>query len=123
MESGKPGLRIQESEHRHGHGQSSILSESFNLGRIDVNVLVCDTIFDGQERYDTAFFDFDKDLANGFVARMRAGDWAPFALPLIVPPDTAFPDLARGVVGAWVKLLNFEPDLSAFNVYLGNVAP
>jgi predicted AlkP superfamily pyrophosphatase or phosphodiesterase len=91
------------------------------LGRVDVNVLVCDTVFDGQERYDTAFFDFDRDLANGFVARMRAGDWAPFALPPMVPPDTAFPDLARGVVGAWVKLLAFEPNLSAFNVYLGNV--
>ena len=35
-----------------------------SLGRVDVNVLVCDTVFDGQERYDTAFFDFDKDLAN-----------------------------------------------------------
>ena len=42
-----------------------------------VNVLVCDTIFDGQERYDTAFFDFDKNLANGFIARMRVGEWAP----------------------------------------------
>ena len=46
-----------------------------------VNVLVCDTIFDGQERYDTAFFDFDKNLSNGFIARMRVGEWAPFALP------------------------------------------
>ena len=44
-----------------------------------VNVLVCDTIFDGQERYDTAFFDFDKNLSNGFIARMRVGEWAPFA--------------------------------------------
>ena len=92
-----------------------------SFGRVDVNVLVCDTVFDGQERYDTAFFDFDKDLGNDFIARMRQGDWAPFALPLTVPADATFPDLARGVVGSWVKLLAFAPDLSAFNIYLGNV--
>src|SRR5262245_19686649 len=92
-----------------------------SFGRVDVNVLVCDSVFDGQERYDTAFFDFDKDLGNGFIARMRQGDWAPFALPLKVPADAIFPDLARGVVGSWVKLLAFAPDLSAFNIYLGNV--
>jgi predicted AlkP superfamily pyrophosphatase or phosphodiesterase len=93
-----------------------------SFGRVDVNVLVCDTVFDGQERYDTAFFDFGKDLGNGSVARMRQGDWAPFALrDLTVPADAAFPDLARGVVGSWVKLLAFAPDLSTFNIYLGNV--
>lgn len=91
------------------------------LGRVDLSVLVCDTVFDGQERYDTAFFDFDKSLSNGFIARMRLGDWAPFALPLTVPADPQFPDLASGVVGSWVKLLAFEPDLSAFNIYLGDV--
>jgi hypothetical protein len=46
---------------------------------------------------------------------------APFARPLTVPADATFPDLARGVVGSWVKLLAFAPDLSAFNIYLGNV--
>src|SRR5262245_56609008 len=93
-----------------------------SFGRVDVNVLVCDSVFDGQERYDTAFFDFDKDLGNGFTARMRQGDWAPFALPqLTAPADPTFPELARGVVGSWVKLLAFAPDLSAFNIYLGNV--
>jgi predicted AlkP superfamily phosphohydrolase/phosphomutase len=91
------------------------------MGRVDVNVLVCDTVFDGQERYDTAFFDFDKNLANGFVARMRQGEWAPFTLPLTAPADPAFPDLASGVVGSWVKLLAFDPSLSAFNIYLGDV--
>src|SRR5262245_61614888 len=93
-----------------------------SFGRVDVNVLICDTVFDGQERYDTAFFDFDKDLGNDFIARMRQGDWAPFALPqLTAPADATFPDLARGVVGSWVKLLAFAPDLSVFNIYLGNV--
>jgi predicted AlkP superfamily pyrophosphatase or phosphodiesterase len=93
-----------------------------SFGRVDVNVLVCDTVFDGQERYDTAFFDFGKDLGNGSVARMRQGDWAPFALrDLTVPADAAFPDLARGVVESWVKLLAFAPDLSTFNIYLGTI--
>jgi predicted AlkP superfamily pyrophosphatase or phosphodiesterase len=91
------------------------------MGRVDVNVLACDTVFDGQERYDTAFFDFDKNLANGFVARMRQGDWAPFTLPLTAPADPEFPDLASGVVGSWVKLLAFDPSLNAFNIYLGDV--
>ena len=86
-----------------------------------VNVLVCDTIPDGQERYDTAFFDFDKNLSNGFIARMRVGEWAPFALPLTVPEDPVFQDFARGKVGSWVKLLAFEPNLSVFNIYLGNI--
>ena len=94
-----------------------------SLGRVDVNVLVCDTVFDSQERYDTTFFDFDKDLANGFIARMRQGEWAPFALPLTAPADPAFPDFAAGVVGSWVKLLAFDPDLSRFNIYLGDVVP
>lgn len=92
-----------------------------SLGRVDVNVLVCDTIFDSQERYDAAFFDFDKNLGNGFIARMRQGDWAPFVLPLMPPADAAFPDFAGGVVGSWVKLLAFDPSLSAFNIYLGDV--
>jgi predicted AlkP superfamily pyrophosphatase or phosphodiesterase len=100
---------------------NQVFFSSSSLGRVDVNVLVCDTVFDGLERYETAFFDFDKDLGNGFVARMGQGDWAPFALPLTVPTDAAFPDLARGVVGSWVKLLAFAPDLSTFNLYLGNV--
>src|SRR5262245_9647360 len=51
---------------------------------------------------------------------MRQGDWAPFALPLTVPPD-AISGQAQGVVGSWVKLLAFVPDLSTFNIYLGNV--
>ena len=87
--------------------------------RIFVNVLACDTIFDGRERYDTAFFDFDKNLSNSFIARMHEGDWAPFELPLIAPPDSAFPDLGKGKIGSWVKLLKFDPDLGAFNIYLG----
>jgi predicted AlkP superfamily pyrophosphatase or phosphodiesterase len=86
-------------------------------------VLVCDTVFDdGQELYDTAFFDFDKDLSNSFIARMHQGDWAPFELPFrlpeLVPPD----DQGRGKIGAWVKLLAFDPDLSRFNIYLGDIA-
>ena len=90
--------------------------------RILVNVLACDTNFDGQERYDTAFFDFDKNLSNSFIARMHEGDWAPVELPLIAPPDPAFPDLAKGKIGSWVKLLRFDPDLGAFNIYLGDIA-
>ena len=101
---------------------NQVFFTSSSLGSIDVNVLVCDTVFDGQERYDTAFFDFDKNLGNGSVARMRQGDWAPFALPsLKVPEDATFKDLGRGVVGSWVKLLAFAPDLSSFNIYLGNI--
>jgi predicted AlkP superfamily pyrophosphatase or phosphodiesterase len=100
---------------------NQVFFQSSSLGRVDVNVLVCDTVFDGQERYDAAFFDFDKNLDNGFIARMRQGEWAPFALPLSVPPDPAFPDFARGIVGSWVKLLAFDPTLSAFNIYLGNM--
>ena len=88
---------------------------------MDINLLVCDSVFDGQERYDSAFFDFDKNLSNGFVARMRQGDWTPFALPLAAPADPQFPDFASGVVGSWVKLLAFETDLSAFTIYLGDV--
>jgi predicted AlkP superfamily pyrophosphatase or phosphodiesterase len=101
---------------------NQVFFQTFSLGQVFVNVLVCDTIFDGQELYDTAFFDFDKNLANSFIARMRQGDWAPFELPLLVPPDAAFPDQARGKIGAWVKLLAFDPDLSAFNIYLGDIA-
>lgn len=100
---------------------NQVFFNTTGLGRANVNVLVCDTVADGQERYDTAFFDLDKDLSNGFIARMKQGDWAPFALPLTVPADPAFPDFARGVVGSWVKLLAFDPTLSAFNLYLGNI--
>ena len=32
-----------------------------------------------------------------------------------------FSDFAFGKVGSWVKLLAFEPNLSAFNIYLGNI--
>lgn len=102
---------------------NQVFFQTFSLGQVFVNVLVCDSVFDGQELYDTAFFDFDKNLANSFIARMRQGDWAPFELPLqLGPPDAAFPNQGRGKIGAWVKLLAFDPDLSAFNIYLGDIA-
>jgi predicted AlkP superfamily pyrophosphatase or phosphodiesterase len=101
---------------------NQVFFQTFSLGQVFLNVLVCDTLFDGQERYDTAFFDFDKNLATSFIARMHQGDWAPFELPLLAPVDTAFPDQSRGKIGAWVKLLAFDPDLSAFNIYLGDIA-
>jgi predicted AlkP superfamily pyrophosphatase or phosphodiesterase len=99
---------------------NQVFFDTFSLGRVFVNVLVCDTVFDGQELYDSAFFGFDKDLSNSFVARMHQGDWAPFELPLdfLAPPDS---DQGRGKIGAWVKLLAFEPDLSTFNIYLGDI--
>jgi hypothetical protein len=102
---------------------NQVFFDTFSLGQVFVNVLVCDTVFDdGQELYDTAFFDFDKDLSNSFIARMHQGDWAPFELPFrlpeLVPPD----DQGRGKIGAWVKLLAFDPDLSRFNIYLGDIA-
>lgn len=101
---------------------NQVFFQTFSLGRVFVNVLVCDSVFDGQEQYDTAFFDFDKDLANGFIVRMQGGGWAPFALPsLTIPPDPAFPDFGRGIVGSWVKLMAFDPNLSAFNIYLGDI--
>jgi hypothetical protein len=50
---------------------NQVFFQTFSLGQVFVNVLVCDTVFDGQERYDTAFFDFDKNLSNSFIARMR----------------------------------------------------
>ena len=101
---------------------NQVFFQTFSLGRVSVNVLVCDTVFDGQELYDAAFFDFDKDLSNRFVARMHQGDWAPFELPLVAPPDSAFPDQGRGKIGSWVKLLAFDPDLSRFTIYLGDIA-
>jgi len=101
---------------------NQVFFQTFSLGQVFVNVLVCDTVFDGQELYDTAFFDFDKNLSNSFIARMRQGDWAPFELPLLAPSDAAFPEQGRGKIGAWVKLLAFDPDLGTFNIYLGDIA-
>jgi Type I phosphodiesterase / nucleotide pyrophosphatase len=101
---------------------NQVFFQTFSMGQVFLNVLVCDAVFDGQELYDSAFFDLDKNLANSFIARMRQGDWAPFELPLLAPPDAAFPDQGRGKIGAWVKLLAFNPDLSAFNIYLGDIA-
>jgi hypothetical protein len=54
---------------------NQVFFQTFSLGQIFVNVLVCDTVFDGEELYDTAFFDLDKNLSNSFIARMRQGDW------------------------------------------------
>jgi predicted AlkP superfamily phosphohydrolase/phosphomutase len=98
---------------------NQVFFQSASLGRVDVNVLACDT--DGNTEHDTLFFDFDKNLGNGFIARLRQGEWAPFALPLTVPADPAFPDFARGQVGSWVKLLALAPDLSTVRIYLGNI--
>jgi predicted AlkP superfamily pyrophosphatase or phosphodiesterase len=101
---------------------NQVFFQTFSRDQVFVNVLVCDTVVDDQELYDTAFFDFDKNLSNSFIARMHQGDWAPFELRLQSGPDAAFPDQGTGKVGAWVKLLAFEPDLSAFNIYLGDIA-
>jgi predicted AlkP superfamily phosphohydrolase/phosphomutase len=118
-------LGAQRCEFRKGNigavTANQVFFSSQSLGRVDVNVLACDSISDGQERYDTLFFDFDKDLANGFIAALRQGESAPFALPLTVPADAAFPDFARGQVGSWVKLLALAADLSTVRIYLGNM--
>jgi predicted AlkP superfamily pyrophosphatase or phosphodiesterase len=100
---------------------NQIFFQTFTIGRVDLNLMVCDTIFDGQEKYDTAIFDLDKDISNGVIARMHQGDWAPFKLPLSVPPDATFSDMARGTVGAWVKVIAFDPTLSNVRIYLGDV--
>ena len=71
-------------------------------------VLGADTRFDRREAYDTLYLDFDRDLSNGFAARLRAGQWAAIVLRRASPQ-----------IGCWVKALEVAEDLSRVRLYFG----
>ncbi|MBI2957087.1 MAG: alkaline phosphatase family protein [Acidobacteria bacterium] len=72
--------------------------------------LAADTVADGAERYDTLWLDFDRDLTNGYAAKLGASAW----VPVVLPVSDASP-----AAGAWVKALELAGDLSQVRVYLG----
>ncbi|MCI0402008.1 MAG: alkaline phosphatase family protein [Acidobacteria bacterium] len=76
--------------------------------KLELKLLAADTEFDGREAYDTVFLDFDRDLGDGYLARVRAGDWTPVLLQARSPR-----------IGSWFKLLELEPDLSRARLYVG----
>ncbi|HXE74971.1 MAG TPA: alkaline phosphatase family protein [Candidatus Xenobia bacterium] len=69
--------------------------------------LAADTQLDDREAFDTLYLDFDRDLGNGFTARLRAGQWAPVVLRRPSPQ-----------MGSWFKVLELAPDLSRVRLYM-----
>ena len=76
--------------------------------RLELKLLAADTEFDGREAYDTVFLDFDHDLGDGYLARLRAGEWTPVLLQARSPR-----------IGSWFKLLELAEDLSQARLYVG----
>ncbi len=74
---------------------------------LKLTALAADTQFDRREAYDTIYLDFDRDLSNGFTARLRPGEWAPVTLRRQSPQ-----------IGCWFKVLELAPDLSRVRLYL-----
>ena len=72
-----------------------------------------DTTDDGGTDYDTLVVDDDADLANGTLARVRAGEW--FPLHLRIP----HPDGGTRTVGSWCLLQMLSSDLSLVKLYRG----
>ncbi len=72
-----------------------------------------DTTDDGMTDYDTLVVDDDGDLADGTLARVRAGEW----FPLVV--RAPHPDGGTRTVGAWCLLQSLAGDLSHVTIYRG----
>jgi predicted AlkP superfamily phosphohydrolase/phosphomutase len=74
---------------------------------------VLDTTDDRVANYDTLVVDDDADLANGVMARVRAGAWFPLRARL------PHPDGGTRTVGSWCLLQTLAPDLSRVKFYRG----
>ncbi len=72
-----------------------------------------DTTDDGTVDYDTLVVDDDADLANGTLARVRAGEWFPLTL------RAPHPDGGVRTVGAWCLVQALAGDLSRVTIYRG----
>ncbi len=72
-----------------------------------------DTTDDHRTDYDSVVADDDADLANGTLARVRAGEWFPLRFRL------SHPDGGTQTVGAWCLLQVLSPDLSVVKLYRG----
>ena len=72
-----------------------------------------DTTDDGMTDYDTLVIDDDADLANGFLARVHAGEWFPLRV------RAPHPDGGTRIVGSWCLLQALPPDLSLVKFYRG----
>ncbi len=102
--------RLEHSRELYPTGDGSHLPvfENESGQRLELKMLAADTQLDGREAYDTVFLDFDHDLSNGYLARLRAGEWTPVLLQARSPR-----------IGSWFKLLELEPDLSRARLYVG----
>jgi predicted AlkP superfamily phosphohydrolase/phosphomutase len=91
-----------------GDGSHLPVFEDESGRKLELKLLAADTESDGREAYDTLFLDFDHDLGDGYLARLRAGDWTPVLLQARSPR-----------IGSWFKLLELAPDLSRARLYVG----
>jgi len=103
------GEKIEHARELFPVGEGSHLpTYQLDSGRVlTVTALAADTVLDGREAYDTLYLDFDRDLGNGFTARLRAGEWAPVVLRRQSPQ-----------IGSWFKVLELAPDLSRVRLYM-----
>ncbi len=74
-----------------------------------------DTVADGVARYDTVEVDEDRDRRNGRLAAVKAGEW--FAVRCRLP----HPDGGSALAGGWWLLRRLAPDLSAVELYRGEL--
>lgn len=106
------GLGNEKLEHTRelfpvGEGSHLPTYQMENGRMLKLTALAADTQVDGRESYDTLYLDFDRDLGNGFTARLRAGEWAPVVLRRQSPQ-----------IGVWFKVLELAPDLGRVRLYL-----
>jgi predicted AlkP superfamily pyrophosphatase or phosphodiesterase len=78
---------------------------------IPVYILAVDRNFDGRENYNAIVLDFDKDLSNGFIARLAENQWASVVLPF-----------SEQKLGSWIRVLKLDANLSQVKLYLGEAS-
>ena len=79
----------------------------------EYTVVAIDASDDGVAAYDTLVVDDDRDLANGSLATVRAGEWFPLTA------GAPHADGGRRLLGAWCLLQEIAPDLSRVRLYRG----
>jgi hypothetical protein len=81
---------------------------SGNKFSLELYALAVDTLNDRRQGYHAVILDNDRNLQNGFLARLAENQWA----PITIKKEGAFK------IGAWVKLIALASNLSAVKLYI-----
>lgn len=87
------------------------LEYKFKTGSMPLYALAVDRSLDGRENFDAVLLDWDRDLRNGYIGIVRAGEWIPNGFTV-----------AGQRVGSWIRGLSLPANAAQAAIYLGEVS-